>query len=242
MVRCWGGSFFSSFYKEKKKDSKLCFTNYLSPLLYLTLKICLKGTTLKVSIPTSAFGCNPLSVYIPHARWLYGFGHLFLLVVMSMLCPGLPSGSLWHLKDSDCPRWCLLVSKWVLCLCCLPSLPAAPPPPFLKKSLKIYVFMIKFNKHPTTRLWWVLRGRLRKHIPSLILEATFQHKRTALGGSQPPTCEWKRNRGVASSASGPPPPWATVQSCSCLINPLRSILTLLGNDRGAHRSHLEGGN
>lgn len=83
--------------------------------------------------------------------------------------------------------------------------------------------------------------RKRKHIPILILETTFRHKQTALGESQPHTCEWKRNRGVCSSASGPPLPWATVQFCSCLINPLRSILTLLSNDRGAHRSHLEGG-
>lgn len=119
---------FSLLFTRRKKDSKLCFLNYPSLLLHLTLKICLKGITLKVSIPTSAFGCNPLSVCTPHARWLYGFGHLFLLVVMSMLCPGLPSGSLWHLKDSDCPRWCLLVPKRALCLLCLPSLPAVPPP------------------------------------------------------------------------------------------------------------------
>lgn len=85
------------------------------------------------------------------------------------------------------------------------------------------------------------KRRLGKHTPCLILETTLQCKWTALGGSQSPTCEWKGNRGVASSAAGPPPPRATVQSCSCLINPLRSILTLVSNDRGAHRSHPEGG-
>lgn len=101
--------------------------------------------------------------------------------------------------------------------------------------------MIKFNKHPGPRLWWMLRRRLRKQTPSLILETTLQCKWTAFGRSQSLTCEWKRNRDVASSASGPPPPWATMKSCCCLINPLKSTLTLVSNDRGAHRSHLEGG-
>lgn len=221
---------------QGEKDSKVCVLEYLYLFLHLNLEILLKGTILKGSISTSAFGCP----YVPLARWLYGFGHHFLLVPMCMLCPGLPSESFWHPKDSDCPGWCF----WVIQMSTLSLLPSLSPkcsPTFLIRVLTFNSFMIKFNIHPDPRFWGMLRGDSENTHPVSFCRPLYSVKWTALGGSQSPTCEWKGNRGVASSASGPPPPWATVQSCSCLINPLRSILTLVSNDRGAHRSHPEGG-
>lgn len=152
-VNCQCGSvlellLFLSFL-QGEKDSRLCIW-----LIFFSfyIWILLKGTLLKVSISPSAFGC----VYFPCARWLYGFGHLFLLVFMNLLCPGLHSESLWHPKDSDCPGWCFWIIQMSTCLCCLPSLPTAPPHSWLR-VLTFPFFMIKFSEHPGPRLWRLLR-------------------------------------------------------------------------------------
>lgn len=79
------------FTRRKKKILNCAFWIIFFSFYNLTLKIRLTGTTLKVSVATSAFGCNPLGVCTPCARWLDGFGHLSL-VVMSILCHGLPPG------------------------------------------------------------------------------------------------------------------------------------------------------
>lgn len=111
---------FLLFYKERK-TLKCVFWNIFFLFLHLNLEILLKGTILKGSISTSAFGCP----YVSLPRWLYSFGHHFLLVSATMLCPGLPSESLWHAKDSDCPGCFWIIHMSTLCL--LPSLSQVLP-------------------------------------------------------------------------------------------------------------------
>lgn len=131
----------------------MCILEYLFLFFHLNLEILLKRTILKGSISTLAFGCPS----VPLARWLYGFGHHFLLVSVSMLCPGLPSESLWHPKDSVCPGWCF----WIIQMSPLSLLPSLSPKcslTFLIRVLTFNSFMIKFNIHPDPRFWWMLRG------------------------------------------------------------------------------------
>lgn len=67
-VNCQCGSvlelLFFLLFLQGEKDSKVCILEYLFLFFHLNLEILLKGTVLKGSISTPAFGCP----YVPLAR------------------------------------------------------------------------------------------------------------------------------------------------------------------------------
>lgn len=171
------------------------------------------------------------------SQWLY-VGISPFQPFVNILCPG-PSLSLTSTQTITSPlggaSWW---PEWPRCLYYFTSLPDAPTFLKQKKSPNIY-YMINFDKHPSIRFLWVQRGRPRQQTSNLIFgrllySINVQHLRVA----KPYTFE-RKNGVVASSVLGSTPLWSAMQSCFGLINPLRSILTLVSNDGGAHRSHLE---